>query len=206
MASWLLLRHPQLANVGSRELPVLREALEYRGWPVSTIFEDASREGRWLALQNGPCGRCIYACDNNVVDHQTVNIELQSGTTALLVMHGHSHREGRTVRYDGTRATLVGWFHATEQTIEIHDHLSGEVEIIHPLPAGSAAGHGGGDVGLMAAFVQAFRDRRSPVTSAREALESHLVALAAEEARLTGTVIDVSQRRQQAEQALFDSA
>jgi len=49
MASWLLLRHPQLANVGTRELPVLREALEYRGWPVSAVSEDASREGRWLA-------------------------------------------------------------------------------------------------------------------------------------------------------------
>jgi len=131
-----------------------------------------------------------------VVDHQTVNIELQSGATALLVMHGHSHREGRTVRYDGTRATLLGMYHPTEQVIEIHDHLSGEVEAIHPLPAGSAAGHGGGDAGLMAAFVRAVRDRRSPVTSAREALESHLVALAAEEARLTGTVIDLNQRRQ----------
>jgi hypothetical protein len=48
-------------------------------------------------------------------------------------------------------------------------------------------GHGGGDHGLMKAFVQALRgDAGALSTSARESLESHLMAFAAEESRLAG--------------------
>jgi predicted dehydrogenase len=121
-------------------------------------------------------------------------------------MQGHSHREGRTMRYDGTRATLIGRYHPTEQEIEIHDHLSGGVETIRPSQrASDATGHGGGDAGLMAAFVRAVRDPQAVVTSARDALESHLMALAAEEARLTGRVVDMARYRQQARRALSNS-
>ena len=45
-----------------------------------------------------------------------------------MIMHGHSHREGRTMRYDGTRATLRGAYYPGDQEIQIHDHLTGEVE------------------------------------------------------------------------------
>jgi predicted flavoprotein YhiN len=89
--------------------------------------------------------------------------------------------------------------------IEIHDHLTGEVQIIRPKPgAEDAMGHGGGDAGLMAAFVQAVRDRTMAVTTARQALESHLMALAAGEARVTGTVMDMDRYRQQAQHAPSD--
>ncbi len=78
----------------------------YVGWPVSVISEDTSLEARQHALETGPYGRCVYHCDNDVVDCQTVNMEFESGVTGVLFMHGHSHEEGRTMRYDGTRATL----------------------------------------------------------------------------------------------------
>jgi hypothetical protein len=188
-------------------LPGLRAALDYRGWPVSTISVDSSQQARRRALREGPYGRCVYHCDNNVVDHQTVNMALHSGATATLVMHGHAHREGRTMRYEGTRATLLGRYHPTEQVMEIHDHLSGEVETIRTWQgAASAVGHSGGDDGLMAAFVGAARHNRSAATTALEALESHLMALAAEEARVSGTVIDMERYRKQAHGALAQEA
>jgi len=81
---------------------------DYTGWPVSVISEDLSLEARRRALEAGPYGHCVYRCDNDVVDHQTVNVEFESGATGVLFMHGHSHKESRTMRYDGTRATLRG--------------------------------------------------------------------------------------------------
>jgi hypothetical protein len=127
-------------------------------------------------------------------------MELESGASAVMVMHGHSHREGRTMRYDGTRATLIGRFYVGDQQIQVHDHLTGKVEVIHPARGALAAkGHSGGDAGLIAGLVRAIRDRSCALTTARESLESHLMAFAAEEARLTGTVVHMDEYRGRAE-------
>ena len=68
-------------------------------------------------------------------------------------------------------------------------------------------GHGGGDWGLIAAFVSAMRGERQDVlTSARESVESHLLAFAAEEARLSGDSIDMAAYRAQLEQDMATGA
>ncbi|MBM4465803.1 MAG: Gfo/Idh/MocA family oxidoreductase [Chloroflexi bacterium] len=194
----LYLDHPLLTNLARRLIPPLDAGLDYREWPISVISEDTSLEARRRALESGPYGRCVYRCDNDVVDHQMVNMELESGASAVLVMHGHSHQESRTMRYDGSRATLFGQFYLTDSEIQIHDHLTGKVELIRPEPG--RAGHGGGDEGVMRAFVRALRQGRvEPLTSARASLESHLLAFAAEQARLEGAIVDMAAYRQQVE-------
>jgi predicted dehydrogenase len=183
---------------------------------VSVISEDPGLDARRRALETGPYGRCVYYCDNDVVDHQTVNLEFESGTSGTLFMHGHSHEEGRTMRYDGTRATLRGRFgYGFGDSIEIHDHLTGRVEEIDPSGGGALAdgsmadgslgdlgGHGGGDAGLMAAFVRALRPElggAGRLTTSRESLESHLMAFAAEEARVEGGIVSMDEFRGRAE-------
>ncbi len=200
LGAGVAMEHPDLLRVAGRLIPGYAEALDYRGWPISTISEDTSLEARRSALESGPWGRCVYHCDNDVVDHQVVNMELESGVSASMVMHGHSHREGRTMRYDGTRATLIGHFYVGDQEIQIHDHLTGKVEVIRPaLGALASAGHSGGDAGLMAAFVLSTLDRSQALTTARESLQSHLMAFAAEEARMNGTVVHMDEYRRHAE-------
>ena len=80
-------------------------------------------------------------------------MEFEGGTSVVLVMHGHSHKEARTMRYDGTRATLRATFDADNGLIEIHDHLTNQCEQIGIPPA--VSGHGGGDFGVVHSFVQA---------------------------------------------------
>lgn len=165
-------------------------------WPVTAISVDLSMEGRLKALREGPYGRCVYHCDNDVVDHQTVSMELENGATVAFVMQGHSHNNVRTLRYDGTRATL----RATETTneIAIYDHLTGSEETFRPGEV--MGGHGGGDTGIMHAFLGALRGSdEAALTTARESLESHLMAFAAEEARLHGAVVEMSAYRQHIE-------
>jgi predicted dehydrogenase len=164
-------------------------------WPMSALADgDLSRAAIQKALEEGPYGRCVYHCDNDVVDHQIVTMETEAGTSIALFMHGHSHEEGRTLRYDGTRATLEGRFMTLSQEIRIHDHRTGETEVIYPEL--SMEGHGGGDTGLMDAFVRALRGGvQAPLTDARASLESHLLAFAAEQARAEGKVIDMAAYR-----------
>jgi predicted dehydrogenase len=165
-------------------------------WPFNVISPDRSRKGRLRAIQEGPYGRCVYRCDNDVVDHQSVLLELENGTSVNMIMHGHSNQEHRSMRYDGTRATLRA--RALEPgEIEINYH-GGKTERI--LVDSGELGHGGGDEGIMADFVRVLRGEIAPLTTARVSLESHLLAFAAEEARLTGQVIDMVSYRAHAEQ------
>jgi predicted dehydrogenase len=165
-------------------------------WPFTVISPDLRHGAIRQALETGPYGRCVYHCDNDVVDQQVVSMELVSGASVVLVMHGHSNEEHRSMRYDGTRATLRARF-GDPSEITIYDHGGGVEQI--PLPAGES-GHGGGDAGIMRDFLRTLHGESEPLTTARTALESHLLAFAAEEARLTRTVVDMTTFRTRAEQ------
>jgi predicted dehydrogenase len=170
-------------------------------WVRATISEDQSVEARMQALRAGPYGRCVYHCDNDVVDNQIVAMQMENGVSVSLNFVGHSHQEGRTLRIDGSRATLRGNFTARAYAIDVHDHRTNTVEHV-PLE-GADSGHGGGDFGIMAAFVGALRaGRPETLTSARNAMESHLMAFAAEQARVEGAVVAMSDYRRRVEALL----
>lgn len=150
-------------------------------------------------LETGPYGRCVYHCDNDVVDHQSLNMELADGTTVTMTMQGQGNYEGRSMRYDGTDATLYGKFTEGGNKISIHYHRTGEVEEV-PVIDRDSSGHGGGDFGIVRSFLNAVNGTPDDsVTTARESLESHLLAFASEESRLTNTVINMPEYRARVE-------
>jgi predicted dehydrogenase len=163
------------------------------GWPISAITLDLSYEGRIEALRSGPYGRCVYRCDNDVVDHMTINMLFEGEVTVTFTMHAFSHENCRTVRYDGTKASLRG--HEGTGEMRLYDFRTSQEREI-PMPQ-AEGGHGGGDAGLMRAFVQALSGEGAALhTSARDSLESHLMAFAAEESRLNGgALIDMAEYR-----------
>ena len=106
------------------------------------------------------------------------------------------------MRYDATRATLRGRYSdAGNPDLTIHDHRTGGVETVSL--SDGAGGHGGGDAGVMRAFVRAVRGADSgALTSARASLESHLLAFAAERSRLTGATVDMGAYRADVERSV----
>ena len=52
-------------------------------WPVNILTQNTTREGVLCALATGPYGRCVYACDNDVVDHQVVNFQFAGNRNIL---------------------------------------------------------------------------------------------------------------------------
>ncbi len=161
-------------------------------WPLSVVTSSRTREGVLSALREGPYGRCVYGCDNDVVDHQVVSIEYQGGATASFTMVAFSPHMFRRTRIFGSHGSLEG----DGTSIRMTDFRTGQESLIDvPTSGGPGAddGHGGGDEGLVRAFTQAVRSGRSEpyLASAAESLASHRLTWSAEHARLTGTVVEL---------------
>ncbi|HDP80543.1 MAG TPA: Gfo/Idh/MocA family oxidoreductase [Spirochaetes bacterium] len=181
LGAGFLLKFPRVASM----VPGLRPFANWRGWPVSTITEDLSVEGIMNALRSGPYGRCVYRCDNDQVDHQATAIEFENGITAMLNMHGHAEEECRTLRIDGSLATLRGKYGGGGR-LEVHIHRTGK-KIIVPVKT-DLMGHTEGDVGIMENFVKVLRGGKG-LTTANDSLQSHLMAFAAHRSRVRGEVV-----------------
>lgn len=183
------LRRPALFRSLGRLIPALRQLTDYQGWPVSTLAMEPTPENIQLALETGPFGRCVYACDNDVVDHQVVTMSMSSGLIVNLTMHGFSHLESRTTRIQGSLGELQGFLgHGGGWiTVKLHrsDRLLRYQDRFNP-----GEGHAGGDNGLIAAFVKSVREGEGQAeTLARDALASHLLAFNAERARREQIVV-----------------
>ncbi|HAF62687.1 MAG TPA: gfo/Idh/MocA family oxidoreductase [Anaerolineaceae bacterium] len=203
----MMQRSPGVVRAAATIIPPLRQITDYTGWPRSIITDQPSDPASvYEALRSGPYGRCVYHCDNDVVDHQIVLMELENGVSVSFTMHGHSFEECRTIRIDGSQATLLGKFGWNQTFIEIHKHRGGKYQRIEMPNNIEQGGHGGGDSGLMEHFVKALDGvHDATLTDARSSLESHLMAFAAEQARTTGSVIDMPTFRAEVEKTTLFS-
>ncbi len=162
-----------------------------KGWPVDVLAPDVTPEGITKALRDGPYGRCVYECGNDVVDNQVVNMFFDEGKTASFTMTAFNKAGHRKTRIFGTRGEIYG----DGSKITIFDFLTDTTEVIDT-EAGDASilgGHGGGDYGLMSSFISAVvdNDPSKILSGPAETLESHLMVFAAERARRENAVIDL---------------
>lgn len=147
------------------------------------ISLDTSSKGLLVALQTGPYGRCVYACDNDVADHQVVNLLYENGVTVSMTMSAFTEKCERMINIMGTRGQIRG--NMEDNTIEYWDFASGEHQTFQlRVPSGN---HSGSDVSMMKDFVKLIASGAvQSRTSADASVESHLMALAAEESRRLG--------------------
>lgn len=156
----------------------------YRGWPITVITPNVNEEGIMEALETGRYGRCVYECDNDVVDHQVVNMEFEGGESASFTMIAFTQARRRETRIFGTRGELIG----DGAKIHVHDFVTDQTETIDTSIPNNLGleGHGGGDYGLIHAFTTAVaeNDPRKILSGPEETLQSHLMVFAAEQSRL----------------------
>ncbi len=160
-----------------------------KGWPLDVLTSDVTEENIAEALRTGPYGRCVYACDNDVVDHQIVNMQFEGGQTASLTMTAFTESTARKIRIFGTKGELD----CDSSTIRHFDFLTDQWETIEtdPVDHSILGGHGGGDYGLMKAFIGAIahNDPSLVLSGPAETLESHRMVFAAETARREERVV-----------------
>jgi predicted dehydrogenase len=179
------IRYPGVFRALGRVIPPLRVLTGYRGLPVSALAPDPTPQNVERALREGPYGRCVYHCDNDVVDHQVVMMQFEGDISVTLTMQGHSHVEQRLTRIEGTRGQLVAMLGSGGSWIEVRDHRTDRHTRINTTTL-DMNGHGGGDFALLSAFLDSLRGVGDARTTARQSLASHLLAFAAEESRLSG--------------------
>ena len=161
-------------------------------WPVSVITDGDTEEDVLEALRTGPYGRCVYDCDNDVVDNQVVAFTGKDGETGTFTMCAFTEQSHRKSRIFGTH----GRVECDGETIDILDFRTGAREIRFvggSQGANAATGHGGGDAGLMNSFIAAVaqRDQSLVRSGPDQSLASHAAVFAAEESRKSGRIVRV---------------
>ena len=167
-----------------------------KNWPVDILSENPNEETMREAILNGPYGRCAFACDNDVVDNQIVNLEMENGAHLSLMMTAFTSIGGRTIKVMGTMGDMWGDMHRNILRI---CEFGKEPEIIDlGQPENDFNDHGGGDRGLLLSFLD-YMEGKGPdntITTLEESVESHLAALAAEESRLkNGMPVEIASLR-----------
>jgi predicted dehydrogenase len=157
-------------------------------WPLPAVTPFRDRDSVLAALRDGPYGRCVYNCDNDVVDNQVVAMQYASGLTATFTMTAFTPMQRRQTRLFGSHGSVDG----DGRILRVTDFRTGETETIDTGDPGEA-GHDGGDGGLVDALLAAVAEGNPALLSSTMAasLASHRVVWAAERARLTGTVVNL---------------
>ncbi len=162
-------------------------------WPTDVLTPEVTMESVEEALRDGPYGRCVYACDNDVVDHQVVNMEFDGGRTAGFTMTAFTQGSGRMTHIFGTRGHIYG----DGKDIKVFDFLTDKTETIDTSATDHSilGGHGGGDSGIMKSFIDsvASGDPSAITTGPQVSLETHLMVFAAEKSRREGRVVELSE-------------
>jgi predicted dehydrogenase len=170
----------------AKRLYFARLADDPDGWPLSVVTPVATEEALVAALRSGPYGRCVYNGDNDVVDHQVVTMELADGATVSFTMTAFTPYEQRKTRIFGTHGYLEG----DGARLRVVDFRTGAEQLVE-VAESTSADHSGGDRALVDAFLAAVATGDAGLirSDAATSLAGHRVVWAAEQARLTGTVV-----------------
>ena len=170
-----------------------KENLWFRRTAAQTI-DMPSDEQIVEALKTGWYGRCVYACDNDVVDHQVVNLEYEDGCTVSFTMNAFN-QGGRGIRIFGTKGELIR--ETDSDTLRLFSFETQKWEELDAVNAGNdiTSGHGGGDTGIMVDILSLLRGETpsDSICEVRTSYENHLTGFAAEKSRLENRVVSLSE-------------
>lgn len=163
-------------------------------WPASVITTNPSYEGRMKALKEGPYGRCVWNCDNNVPEVQRVSMTQKDNTEVNFTLTAFSREITRTIKIFGSRGEIRANFdQGTIRLYRFDEHVE-SIDI-----EARSGGHSGGDTGIMDQYVEVLERGEDAnggwATSLEESIESHLMAFAAEEARKENKVVSLPEWR-----------
>lgn len=167
-------------------------------WPADVVCLEQTEEALKEALRTGPYGRCVFKCDNNVCDHMSILMEFEGGITATFSLTAQTSDIHRNIHIMCEHGEIEA--DDLDGTITVTSFRRNQAEPAQSriLTVGSRfdSGHGGGDAGIMEDFTTSLRggtaESRSSIS---RSVESHLMACAIEESRLTGNVVYMNEFR-----------
>ena len=173
-------------------------------WDAMSADDVPPPEERERSLrEDNPHGRCVWKCDNDIVDHQSVLIEFRDGATATHNLVSGTPHGSRTIRIHGTEGEIFGVMEDSAFVVKRPNPAPGEEyddEVVDLSVGGDMTGafggHGGGDNRLVGDFVRFVRGEEGSLscTTIEDSVHGHLVGFLADRAVEEGRVMDVVER------------
>ena len=161
-------------------------------WASLEHLESPTIEQKIESLKtDNPFGRCVWRCDPEVVDHQSVAIEFEDGATATHSMIGGTAKPSRSIHLVGTLGEIQGCFEDNRFVIRHidprpgHEYAETEVDLaLDREMQGDFGGHGGGDMRLVADFLRVIRGEAPSisVTTLEDSIAGHWIGFSADRA------------------------
>ncbi len=169
------------------------------GWPYNVLHpaNPITEEGLRKAYEESGYGKCVFKCDNDVVDNQMVDMTFENGVRATLTMTAFTGKGGRIYAFHGTKGEIR--FDEAENYLRVLEYTGLERPIITEYKIDEIVaekmqdtfGHGGGDYIMVQELYDILEGKVKGETTLERSVESHLIALAAEESRKTDKVVKV---------------
>ncbi len=179
---------PDLYKIGTAEVQHFRAIVAKKFNPTDEEVDEI--------LKTSPYGRCVYQCDNDVVDHQIVNVQFGEDKLLTLTMSGFN-KGGRISTIMGTKGELR--LDMEDQSMKFYDFATQQWSDVYTpdvvIDQTIAGGHGGGDIGIMQDLYEyiANNNPSDSISDITVSCVSHLICFAAEEARKNNTVVDMEE-------------
>lgn len=164
----------------------------YYVWGDMDTRDQMTTEDMILSLQTDNIhGRCVWDCNHDNVDHQTVMLQFEDGANATLQMVGGAARAERSIHIVGTHGEISGRFEDDQFTIRhidlesVSGYTEEVVDVRHHIDILMAeGGHGGGDNALVQDFVKLLNGHEPSIsaTTIEDSIYGHLAVFLADEA------------------------
>lgn len=161
--------------------------LKYRWMAGYFHVGEQTDEAILNALKGSAYDRCVYRCDNDVVDHQVTLLGFAGGVTVTHSMTAFSKEIYRDIKIHGTQAEIYGVME--NNFIEVRPYDGKKYKIDTSAETSEYGGHGGGDAGLMhELYLTLNGEPTDGISFIDVSAESHLMSFAAEKSRVAGGV------------------
>lgn len=165
-------------------------------WPADVVCLEQTPEALDEALRTGPYGRCVFRCDNNVCDHMSMILEFDDGVTATFSLTAQTNGVHRNIHIMCENGEILG--DDAQRQIVVNHFVSSQADTFTTRTVNvrtNSSGHGGGDAGIMEDFTAGLENGAESRSSISRSVESHLMACALEQSRLTGKTVELAQFR-----------
>lgn len=160
-------------------------------WARSVVagFPNPSNSQLREIIKTSNYGKCVYQSNNNINDHQVVNMEFDGGVTATLTVSAFSRMFYRRIHILGTKGELFGADNAYRLRLNIFGK-GGKTIFVPP----RLSGHGGGDYGICETLHKLMRGEAvgdDLLTTIDVTAKSHRIAYAALLSEKTGEQVGI---------------
>ncbi|MDG1525400.1 MAG: Gfo/Idh/MocA family oxidoreductase [Candidatus Thalassarchaeaceae archaeon] len=184
------------------EYSAIRHHVDNKMWPFYALAGEVNYERGDVTdevtmrahVAHSEYGRCVWHCDNDVVDRQSVIIEFEDGCVATHDMVTNSAKGTRRIQITGTKGDIFGDMVDGIFTISKPGAVAGSETVVEEVRLNVQEDlHGGGDLRLVEDFLSVVKGDGGSISTTvlSDSINGHLIAYAADVAMREERVVTI---------------